>query len=145
MHTVKVTRTLKAPIEKVFDIISDHARYSEMFGLKASKLVREGKTDKNGVGALRELDAGNAWFQEEVTHFERPVRMDYRITKSRPPIDHEGGSVRLEKVPEGTKVTWTSTLRIKVPLVGGLITKFMAPQLERAFHSMLKETERRAA
>jgi hypothetical protein len=136
---------MKAPIEKVFDIITDHARYAEMFGLKASKLIREGKPHKNGVGAIREIDAGNAWFQEEVTHFERPVRLDYRIIKSRPPIDHQGGSVRLEKVPEGTKVVWTSTLHIRLPIIGGLVTRLMAPQLERAFHSTLKETERRAA
>ncbi len=142
MRTITVNRVLKAPIEHVFTQITNHANYTQFPGVKASRLVREGKQHKNGVGALREIDGGIAWFQEEITVFERPQRMDYVIVASRPPIEHQGGSVRLEAVPEGTKVNWTSTMRIKLPLVGALATKLLAPRLERAFHSILSTIER---
>lgn len=145
MRTITVQRTIKAPIERVFEQISDHARYKEFGGLKDSFLVREGRTEKNGVGALREIDAGLAWFQEEITVFERPTRMDYLIVKSRPPIEHQGGSVRLRAIPEGTEVTWTSTMRIKIPLIGGLLTALAVPQLGKGFGGMLKAIERKLA
>lgn len=145
MKTITVKRTIKAPIAKVFDVLTDHANYKLFSGIRDSKLVHEGKSEKNGVGALREIDAGRAWFQEEITAFERPRRMDYRIVKSRPPIEHRGGSIRLESTPEGTAVTWTSTFRLDIPVIGGLLTRIMAPQLERAFAAMLKDTERRLA
>jgi len=145
MRTITVQRTLKAPIEKIFDIIADHANYKSFPGIKDSKLVREGNPDRNGVGAIREIDAGKAWFQEEITHYERPRRLDYRIVKARPPIDHKGGTVRLEATAEGTAVTWVTTLRIDLPLIGGLLTKIMAPQLERGLAGTLRHIERQLA
>ncbi len=145
MQTIVVKRTIKAPIEKVFDLLSDHANYKDFPGVKDSELVKKGKPHKNGVGAVREIDAGTAWFREEITAYERPVRMDYLITKSRPPMQHEGGSVRLEATAEGTEVTWSSTLRIRIPLVGGLVTRLVAPQLAKAFAGTLKNVEKRLA
>jgi uncharacterized protein YndB with AHSA1/START domain len=145
MKTVHAQRDIAAPIEQVFEILSDHANYSKFPGVKSSKLIQHGKPDKNGVGAQREIDAGKAWFIEEITAFERPVRMDYRIVKSRPPLAHEGGSIRLTRTAAGTHVDWTSTFRVDIPLIGGLLTFVLGPQIEKAFGSMLKETERRLA
>lgn len=143
MQTITVKRLIKAPIEKVFDLLSDHEGYRNFPGVRDAVLTRKGKPHKNGVGAVREIDAGTAWFREEITAFERPTRMDYRITKSRPPLDHQGGSVQLEKTADGTAVTWTSTLRVRVPLIGGLLTRLMAPQLARAFAGTLKNVDQR--
>src|SRR6185503_6656734 len=47
MKTITVTRTIPAPIEKVFDLLADHANYKKHFGVKESKLIKEGKPDKN--------------------------------------------------------------------------------------------------
>lgn len=143
MQTIVVKRTIKAPIEKVFDLLSDHANYKDFPGVKDSELVKKGKPHKNGVGAVREIDAGTAWFREEITAYERPVRLDYLITKSRPPMEHKGGSVRLEATAAGTEVTWSSTLRIRIPIVGGLLTRLVAPQLAKAFAGTLKNVEKR--
>lgn len=145
MKTITVTRTLKAPIEKVFDVIADHANYKSFPGIKDSKLVKEGKKDKNGVGAVREIAAANAWFQEEITAYERPRRLDYLIIASRPPIEHKGGSVRLEPNGSGCTVTWTTTLGMKIPLIGALLDKLVVPQLERGLAGMLKNIDQRLA
>lgn len=145
MQTITVTRTIKAPIDQVFELLSDHANYKSFGGLKDSRLVREGKTEKNGLGAVRLIDAGAAWFEEEITAFERPTRMDYVIRRSRPPIQHEGGSVRLKETAAGTEVVWTSTLRFNIPLVGDFLTRLVAPQLSKSFGGMLKSVERKLA
>ena len=143
MRTVLVKRTINAPIEKVFDIISDHANYKDFPGVKDSELVKKGKPHKNGVGAVREIDTGSVWFQEKITAYERPTRLDYQIINSRPPIEHQGGSVRLEQTADGVAVTWTTIMRIKIPLVGGLLTRFAAPQLEKAIDGLLRNIEKR--
>ena len=138
MRTITVKRTLKAPIEKVFDVLSDHANYYRLPGIKRSTLTKKGKPGKNGLGAVREIDVGLAWFQEEITAYQRPTRMDYLITESRPPMAHKGSSIRLEKTPEGTLVTWTSTMRLDVPLLGGLLTPLLMRKLEKGFAATLK-------
>ena len=51
----------------------------------------------------------------------------------------------LESVGNATKVTWTSTMRVRVPVIGGLLTRILAGKIGQAFGSMLKETERRLA
>lgn len=145
MRTITVRRTIDAPIEKVFDALADHANYKDFPGIRASKLIREGTAERNGVGAVREIDAGKAWFQEEITAFERPRRLDYRIVKSRPPLDHRGGSVRLEPAGAGCAVTWTTTVGVKIPLIGGLLDRLLAPQLERGLAGTLSHIERRLA
>ncbi|MGH8482125.1 MAG: SRPBCC family protein [Nevskiaceae bacterium] len=145
MQTITVTRTIKAPIEKVFDVLADHANYKSFPGVTDSKLLREGRPDRNGLGAVRRIETPGVWFEEEITAYERPRRFDYRITASRLPLEHEGGSLRFESVDGATQVTWTSTLRVKLPLVGSLLTKVAAGKLGQAFGSMLKETERRLA
>jgi uncharacterized protein YndB with AHSA1/START domain len=145
MKTVTVTRSLNVPIEQVFDVLADHANYKQFPGIKDSRLVRQGKTERNGVGAVREIDAGKAWFQEEITAFERPRRLDYLIVKSRPPLKHEGGSVRLEPDGAGCKVTWTTTVGVKLPLIGGLLDKLLLPQLERGLVATLRHIEGRLA
>ena len=145
MKTITVTRTIPAPIEKVFDLLADHANYKKHFGVKESKLLKEGKPDKNGLGAVRYIDAGPMNFEEEVTFYDRPRGYDYLITKCSAPLEHKGGQIRLESVGNATKVTWTSVMRVKVPLVGGLLTRILAGKIGQAFGSMLKETEKRLA
>ena len=145
MKTITVTRVIKAPVEKVFDMLADHANYRSFPGIKESKLIREGKADKNGVGAVREITAMGAWFQEEITHYDRPKRLDYLIVKARPPMDHKGGSVRLAPHAQGCEVTWTTTVHIAIPLIGALLDRIVLPQLERGLAGTLKNIEQRLA
>ncbi len=142
MKTVRVQHTFHAPIDRVFDVISDHAGYTRLPGIKAAKVVKPGTTEHNGLGAVREISLGVPWFREEVTVFERPRRMDYRITASRPvKIDHEGGSMQLETVGDTTVVTWTSTFRIQVPVIGGVLTRLAARNMRTMFARGLAKAE----
>ncbi|MGQ0587083.1 MAG: SRPBCC family protein [Gammaproteobacteria bacterium] len=145
MKTITVTRTIPAPIEKVFDLLADHGNYKQNFGVKDSKLLREGKPDRNGLGAVRWIDAGPIQFEEEITHYDRPRRYDYLITRCSAPLEHQGGSIRFESAGNATQVTWTSVMRVKVPVIGGLLTRILAGKLGQAFGAMLKATERRLA
>lgn len=145
MHTIVVERTINAPIEKVFALLSDHANYSQFPGVTASSLLEEGQPDRNGLGALRRIETPKGWFEERITAFESPRRFDYLITRTSLPLEHQGGSVRCEQTAAGTHVIWTSIVRVKVPLIGGLLTRLAAPTLGKAFGSMLKDVDRRLA
>ena len=143
MKTITVTRTIPAPIEQVFAVLADHANYKQFPGVKDSKLLKTGTPAPNGVGAVRFIDAGKARFTEEITAYEAPKRLDYRITRSFPPVRHEGGSIRLKSGAKGTEVTWTSAIELGVPLVGGLFTPLLAAELGKAFGHMLAAVEKR--
>ena len=49
-------------------------------GMRA-RVVRPGATERNGLGAQREVVAGPVRFLEDVTRFDRPSGYDYRIVR----------------------------------------------------------------
>jgi uncharacterized protein YndB with AHSA1/START domain len=143
MQTITVKRLIKAPIAQVFDVLSHHEGYTALPGMQVARLERAGHTERNGEGAVRYLKSGPAWFREEITVFERPRRMDYVILESLLPLQHKGASLRLTETAEGTQVTWTSTFRIKVPLLGGTLSRLLAKKMAQGFGGALKQMERR--
>lgn len=143
MRTITVQHTIAAAPEKIFDLLADHANYKQFPGVTASRLLQPGKRDKNGIGAVRQIDVGRARFVELITRYKRPTRLDYRIVKSFPPVEHKGGSISLEAAAGGTVVTWTSTIRLKVPVIGGLLTPLLTAQLSKGFLHTLKAVEKK--
>jgi uncharacterized protein YndB with AHSA1/START domain len=58
MFKIKVERIVKAPIEKVFEAISDHASYALYPSVGIAKLLNKGAEESNDKGALRTIQAG---------------------------------------------------------------------------------------
>jgi uncharacterized protein YndB with AHSA1/START domain len=141
MQTIEVRRTMKASPERVFAVLSDHAGYARFPGVRAATLLRAGSADKNGVGALRRIAVGPAWFEEEIVSFAPPASFEYRILRSRPPTEHEHGRVAITPVDGGCEVVWTTRFAVKLPLIGGLVTAIAARKMTRDFGEALRATE----
>ena len=137
MQTIRVERTLPAPAEKVFDLATDHAGYTALSGVTSARLVRAGAQDRNGVGAVREIKAGPIRIQEEVTAFERPGLMDYKVVHSTIPLRHELGRMEFSETSEGTHVVWTTVIGVDIPLLGRLLTPLAARQLRQGLEGAL--------
>lgn len=117
MQKIVVTKTIKAPIDVVFDEYTDHEKLADLPMVLSAKLVRRGKTEKNGLGAVRVVNGGAIRLREEITGFERPHLMEYRIVESFPASTHELGRVEFAEVDGGTKVTWTTVFGVRNPLL----------------------------
>jgi uncharacterized protein YndB with AHSA1/START domain len=116
MQTVTVTKTIAAPIEVVFAEYTDHERLADLPMVISAKVVTPGKTEKNGIGAVRVVNGGVLKLREEITGFERPTLMEYRILDTSPiKSKHELGRVEFGEVPGGTKVTWTTVFGMRNP------------------------------
>jgi uncharacterized protein YndB with AHSA1/START domain len=144
MARIELEKTLDAPIDDVFELLSDHAGYIRFRGFTRAELVREGEVDRNGVGAVRRLSASGLTFDEEITAFERPTRMDYLIRRVNVPLQHDGGSIRLAAAGDGTHVDWRSTFTMRIPLVGGAVASVFAVAIRRGFVRLLEDVERYA-
>ena len=104
--------------------------------------MKEGDPAPNGVGAFRRLKLRPLRFEEEITAFERPSRMDYLIVDVNAPIQHQGASIRLSEADGGTTVVWSSTLRVPMPLIGGIQERLWSLAIGRGFRRMLEDVER---
>ena len=144
MARIDLDKSLTAPIDEVFELLTDHASYTRFRGFKTAELLREGTPDRNGVGALRRLVAGPLSFTEEITAFERPTRMDYVIREVNIPLEHDGGSIVLLQDGAGTRVHWTSVFTMPVPVVGGATGAGLAVAIRRGFVRLLDDIDRLA-
>jgi uncharacterized protein YndB with AHSA1/START domain len=142
MRSVHVTRTIPAPAEKVFDLLADHANYDRFRAINGSKLLREGEPAPNGVGALREIKVRPLTFEEEITAYERPSRLDYLIVKLNAPMEHHGGTITLSEGSGATTVDWRSSFTVPTPVVGGVQELVWQPVLSRGFRRVLEDIER---
>jgi hypothetical protein len=141
MRAIHVTRSIPAPAEPVFDLLADHARYDRFRGITGSALLREGDPAPNGVGALRKVLSGPIRFEEEITAYERPSRLEYLIVRINSPYEHDGGRIRLEESGGWTKVDWTSAFRVPGPLAGPQ-ERIWQYTLARGFRRVLEDIER---
>jgi len=142
MRTVRIEKTIEAPIDQVFGVLTAHADYKKFRGVRDSSLVREGTPQANGAGALRRVVIGPLTFEEEITRFESAVGMDYVIRKINAPLEHQGGSIDLRAFDQGTRVVWTSTFEVKARVLGGLLTSVAAILIRLGFISVLRDTDR---
>jgi ribosome-associated toxin RatA of RatAB toxin-antitoxin module len=145
MRTIHITRRIPAPPEAVFDLLADHAHYERFRAIHRSALLREGEPPPNGVGALRQIKVRPLTFEEEITGYERPTRLDYLIVKLNVPFEHHGGSIRLSRDGDATGVDWRSSFAVPTPVIGGLEELIWVPMLERGFRRVLEDVERMAS
>jgi hypothetical protein len=135
---VRVHIHIEAPIERVFEAISDHESFLRSDDGTTTRIVREGATERNGLGCVREVRAGRrARYLEEITAWERPSGFAYTIRESSLPLRHLGSGLAFASSGGGTNVVWTAKFEITVPIVGRLLRTWLDRQLARAFTEML--------
>lgn len=140
-RSIRVVRQIDASPEAVFAVLADHARYDRFDGVRRSELVKQGAPAPNGLGAVRWVWLGPLRFEEEVTAFEPPTRLDYLIRDVRGlAMSHEGGSIRLSPAGTGTEAVWTSTFEVPLPVIGGAIDWMLCKGLERGFGQTLEKS-----
>jgi uncharacterized protein YndB with AHSA1/START domain len=138
------TREIGAPAETVFEVLTDHRRYSELTPLRKSELEREGEADPNGVGAIRKLTVAGPPMREEVVAFEAPTRFSYTVLSGLPVRDHVG---TVELTPDGgaTKMVYAVRTQPTLPVVGFAVVAAIKQAIKGLIDGVAKESERRAA
>jgi uncharacterized protein YndB with AHSA1/START domain len=137
-------REVDAAPEVVFDVLTDHRRYSELTPLRRSVLEREGEPAPNGVGAIRVLSAVGPPLREEAIAYERPSRFSYKLLSGLPVRDHVG-TVLLEPNGAGTRVTYAVRTHPTLPVVGGAVVAVVKLGVTQLLNGISAEAERRTA
>ncbi|WP_437570742.1 SRPBCC family protein [Sorangium sp. So ce542] len=138
MAEVHVNVYIHAPLERVFDAVADHESFLRSGDGTRTKLIRPGLTERNGLGALREVRVGKRIrYVEEITAFERPSSFDYHILESSQPLRHHGSRLRFTSRGDGTEVDWTSRFEVPLPLVGDLLGALARRLFTAAFTELL--------
>jgi SAM-dependent methyltransferase len=138
MQQVEVERRFDAPPERVWQVYTDHARWSEWAGFGRSWLEQEGRPDRNGTGAVRGFASGGVRVYEEVLSFEPPKRMTYRVLRGGLPLQNHFGEVVFEPDGAGTRVVWRCRFESKLPGLGAPMRWFVARVFRKALAGLAR-------
>ena len=143
-RTIDVYRHARAPVETVWEIVSNHRAYPLWTTLRTARLEREGTGHPDGVGAVRFLGVGPIGAREEVLEFESPRHLAYTILSGPPARDYRA-DVWLEETSDGgTDVRWTGSFR-SAPFGAAHLTRaLLARALRTLGDGVVVEAERRA-
>ncbi|GAA3696136.1 SRPBCC family protein [Gordonia hankookensis] len=123
METVTVERTIDAPVDTVFAWISNAHNYTRTPLVVSERLRTPGRDAPYGVGAIRVLTWLIGWFAERITAYVPPHSFDYHVYRSFPPSRHEAGQVTVDDVGGASRVIWTTTFELAIPLLGPMLTR----------------------
>ncbi|MGI8727654.1 MAG: SRPBCC family protein [Solirubrobacterales bacterium] len=144
MATLDFTRTIAAPPETVFEVLSDHRGYGDVVStIRRVELEREGDPAPDGVGAIRAIHAVGPPIREEVIAYDAPRRLGYRMLSGAPLKDHVG-TVELTEEGNGTRMSWNLETTPTVPIGGSALVKVVEQVINQMIKGIAKESERRS-
>lgn len=130
---------VRAPIERVFEHLTDHEQMARWPGISGCRLIQTG-SPKNGRGAIREVRVRGLVLHEEVVVFAPPHRYDYEIVRGLP-VKHRGTVHLLATEDGGTRVTWDITMATRLPLLAEIVCAQLRAGLPKALAFVKAELE----
>ncbi len=120
MQAFELVARIPASAEQVFGVLTDHRGLADWSGAREVVLRQDGDPPPNGLGAIRVIRGAGLAIEEEVTAFDPPKRMSYRISAGLPIRDHQG-EIRVAPLEGASEVRWTVCFRPLVPGTGPLL------------------------
>jgi Polyketide cyclase / dehydrase and lipid transport len=114
-----------APIDVVWPLIGEAARWREWSWMTRTSLLRPGHPDPDGVGALRRFAFGPGGSQEEVVAWDPPTHLGYIVVKGLP-VRRYRADVDLHPDGTGTVVTWRGSFDEILPGTGPALRVLLA-------------------
>ena len=140
MPSFELSRRLDAPVDLVWEILTDHGAYARWGAAKTATLEVAGTPEANGVGAVRLLANGRLAVREKVLEFEPKKRFAYTVV-SGPPVRDYLATVTLTPDGRSTQVRWVVEFESKIPFTGPLLK----PVVEHVIRTLLKKASAEAA
>jgi len=146
MYEIHVSTTIAAPAEQVFDALTNYEHFFRGPG-STCRLIQEGREQRNGLGAVREIVSAGLVFTEEITKFDPPREFEYVIRKL---VNGRGKPIRLrhergwiEVVPTGTatRVDWYSRFAVPIPVLGWFLERFLGARGMAGFQRLLERAK----
>lgn len=122
-------RTVDAPIDRVWEVLTDHEGMSSWAPGLAVEVTRPGATERNGVGAVRKVGIGSPGpIVEEIVAFEPGARLGYKALAG-VPLKNYRGEVTLRPAGSGTEITYCVDADKRLPFGESLAVKGLAAAL----------------
>jgi carbon monoxide dehydrogenase subunit G len=138
VQQLQIVETVDLPPEQMFARLADHENLGKVLGVPV-KRSRDGEGDVNGRASVRTLGFWPLDFDETITAFEPPRRIEYAITRGSPLRNHRA-VIMLSPKGSGTEVRWSIDFDSAIPFTGGLLRRLMRVALTRGIRKLARTT-----
>jgi uncharacterized protein YndB with AHSA1/START domain len=147
MPAIDLTFHVDAPREVVFDVMTDHAAYSDWGPVHKAKLEKEGDPAPNGRGAVRMLKAVplGPKIREEIIGYDAPATMSYKLLSGLPLKDHIGTITLIAANEGGTELRYHVETRPSLPVAKFVLMAIIRKAVKDLAKAIKGEAEKRAA
>ena len=129
MPEFRLQGTVAAPPEAVWRVFTDHCGYTRWAGVQEVVLRQQGDPPPNGLGAIRVMRSRGIAVEEEITAFEPPKYLAYRLVGGIPVRNYEA-EVHLDPCDSGTRLTWHVRFDALIPFTGRLLARLIESGLQ---------------
>ncbi|AMW79116.1 polyketide cyclase [Acinetobacter sp. TGL-Y2] len=141
MNSIQVKQEFNAPLETVFELLSKHATYNQVFAPVQVERIKDAADPQrpDGVGSVRKMGIGPIKpLQEQITLLDVNERIEYQIIKN-PLIKHHLGMIEFKAIDANkTLVTYTIELQARAPFVSKLILAQLKLAITLGFKKLAK-------
>jgi hypothetical protein len=141
-----------APVEEVWPLVAEVARWKDWSFVDRSELDVEGAPVPDAVGAVRSLTRYGVGSKEEVVAWDPPSHLGYRILKGFPVRDYRADVVLTEagrgdggEPDGGTLVTWSVRFEPRYPGTGAVVDWTLQRIIQQFLTSLTRYADRRYA
>jgi uncharacterized protein YndB with AHSA1/START domain/catechol 2,3-dioxygenase-like lactoylglutathione lyase family enzyme len=134
-HRIKIN----APVDKVWEAITDHDNMARWIGFDPVTVRKEGWTQRHGAGSERVMQGprGVGQVVEQVIATSPQQNLRYRVIEGSPLSCHQG-EITLKQSGGQTELHWSIRLRPKVAGIGALLQKVLQAKLRTMLDDHLK-------
>lgn len=124
MLHVEKRLTIKASPQTVWAILADSVTWPTWAKCNDVTIERPGDDDAMGVGMIRRIKTGPVKVREEITAFDEPRRIEYKMLSGLP-LKNYVAEMILEPSGDATELTWRSRFDATIPGSGAVVRRFM--------------------
>ena len=128
MQEIDLEAQVPAAREAVWRLFTDWVGWQRWAGVKEVVLRQQGDPPPDGLGAIRVTRSRGIALEEEITAFDPPERVHYRMVGGLPVRDYRA-EVGFEPAGDGTRVRLTVRFRPLVPGTGPLLRRLLGRSL----------------
>jgi Polyketide cyclase / dehydrase and lipid transport len=121
-YDIEASAESSASIDAVWRVLVNQVAWPTWAGFDSVVVEQHGSPTPDGLGSVRRTKLGRTTGREEVTRFDEPHTYGYRLLSGLPVSDYEA-IVMLTETPGGTRISWQSTFREKVPFTGTFVSR----------------------
>lgn len=145
MASLSRTRTVTAPIERVWDALADFGAISRWAPNVDHSCLLEHGADASAVGTTRRVQVGRNTLVERITDSATPAVLAYAIEGLPSRLGRVGNRWSLKSAAGDTTVTLTSTVEIGSNPIARIaeqaVCRFMAKQSEKMLAGLAEKVE----